>query len=391
MKMNAALLPFKGMKSTMARTHTRVSMAALAALVLTPSVLVSCQGEDKKKTDTDAPAAEVKAAEETPAPAATAAPAPAPVTETAPPAVETAKNAAEETQEELNRYLNGEVMDLIIKSANSSAVRDVATVLLEKLENHYQAISEGPFDVARLELAVDIAECQRQLTAWERAYASYERALKDWEALAMKDKTEIRIQRLKSSIYNGLAFTLLARTSNASSNTDENRQTALNYFKEQLDSDLSIFNAVGPKEGDALPAGSWSDDINRATNDLISSYRCVGDGFLLTGNNEDALAAYLEGVKIAQRVQKLSEQPTLQLIRILSSLGDLQLKMDKEKEAVQSLTSAAQVAIQLNKQSSDTRVKMETKQIVDRLAPIIQRHQPAQAEAAAVESTDSAE
>ncbi len=360
--MKAALLNFK-------ENNLRLSMTALAVSILTPSVFVACGGEDTEKKDTATSTDATTATAPAEAGAATPAPTPTPVS---------AKQTPSETQDDLNRFLNNEVKDLIIKSANSAAVRDVATVLLEKLENHYQAISSQPVNIERLELAVDIAEFQRQLTAWERSHASYERALKVWDELDMKEKAEIKVQRLKSSIYNGLAFTLLSRPSTNPVLVAENRQAALGFFKEQLDSDLSIFNAVGPKEGDVVPAGSWSDEVNAATNDLISSYRCVGDGFLLTDNNADAEAAYKEGVKIAQRVQKLSEQPTLQLIRILSALGDLQLKMDNEPEAVKSLTSAAQVAIQLNKQSSDARVKLETKQIVDRLAPIIQRHQPTQ-------------
>ncbi len=374
MKTKAAMLNFKGKSTPTVRSHFRLSVAALAVSILTPSLFVACGGEDTEGKDA------AKSSDSTPA----AAPAEAAATAVTPaPVVE--KLVPSETQDDLNLFLNNEVKDLIKKSANSAAVRDVATVLLEKLENHYNAISSQPVDKARVKLAVDIAEFQRQLTAWERSYTSYERALKDWEALEMKDKAEISVQRLKSSIYNGLAFTLLSRPSSNPVLVAENRQKALGFFKEQLDSDLSIFNAIGPKEGDAVPAGSWSEDINTATNDLISSYRCVGDGFLLTDNNADAEAAYQEGVKIAQRVQKLSEQPTLQLIRILSALGDLQLKMNKEAEAVKSLTSAAQIAIQLNKQSGDARIKLETKQIVDRLAPIIQRHQPTQPAASAAQ------
>ncbi len=343
--------------------NSRGTLIALAASLSTLGILSSCQEEQEEQEETS---------DATPAPAAT------PTTPEKPSVL-----TPEQAQAELNAYLNNEVKDLVISSASSPAVRDVASVLLEKLEAYYAAMNEQPMSIEKLELAVDIAEFQRQFAAWDRSYASFERALKDWESLEMKQKTLVPVQRLKSSIYNGLAATLLYRPASDAAATAERNEKSLNYFKEQLDSDLSIFNNVGPKEGDPIPATEWGDEVNRATSDLISSYRCVGDGLLFNNNVEDARIAYSEGVKIAQRVQKLSEAPSMQLIKILAALGDLESKEGNDAEALKSWSTAAQIAIQLNKNSSNSRTKLETKQITDRLTPVIRKLQAAQAQPAA--------
>ncbi len=339
----------------------------LAGCMVVASSLTSC-GDKEESTAATQPA-EAPAADESADTAASPSATPAAPTSEAAPAAQT----LEEAQEQLNRLYNNEVKKLINRTAANPTIRDTAILLLENLKACYTAMASQPVSVERVSLAVDIASFQREMGAWERSFESYELALKEWESLPMKQKAKTNVQQLKSSIYNGLGAVLLYLPipSNDAAQIAKQKADSLKYFKEQLDNDLSIFTALGPKEGDTVPAGEWSPEVNRATSDLISSYRCVADGLRYNEQFDEAREAYLQGVKIAQRVQKLSDEPSMQLIKILSALGDLERSQDKHAEAFNHWRTAATIAAQVNKNSRSYATKLESKQIVERLTPVL--------------------
>ncbi len=308
----------------------------------------------------------------------------APVASTTAPVASTTSTTApsetltrEEAKRQLDELFYNEVKTLINTTAANPTIRDTATQLLERLESYYKSMSQEPVSVERVKLALDIASFQRELGAWQRSFESYERALKEWESLDIKQKAEIPVQQIKSSIYNGLGAVLLYLPIPAddSEQIAKQKKDSLSYFKEQLDSDLAIFSALAPKEGEALPEAGWGPEVDRATQDLISSYRCVGDGLRFNDEVDQAREAFTQGIKVAQRIQKLGDKSSLQLLKILSALGDLERSQERKREAYTHWVTAVRIATQISKTSGSSSSKFEAVQIANRLTPLLQRLQ----------------
>ncbi len=376
---------------TPVNSSRRAALLALTGCFFASASLSSCGDEAKQK--------ENASAAPTPPPAAT--PAPAPETEAKPSATASAPVALtrEEAKKQLDELLYNEVKTLINTTAANPTIRDTATMLLERLENYYKSMSQEPVSIERVKLALDIASFQRELGAWQRSFDSYERALKEWESLDIKQKAELPIQQIKSSIYNGLGAVLLYLPIPAddAEQIAKQKKDSLNYFKEQLDNDLSIFTAAAPKEGETIPDEGWGSEVDRATQDLISSYRCVGDGLRFNDEIDQAREAYTQGVKVAQRVQKLGDKSSLQLLKILSALGDLERSQEKKQEAYSHWGTAVRIATQISKSSRSSSSKFEAVQIANRLTPLLQRLQlelqqeASEAEAAADQTPTASE
>lgn len=236
--------------------------------------------------------------------------------------------------------------------------------MLEMLEIYYAELQKKS-DAAheRTRLALLIASTKRDLGAYGKAEEAYKQAMKEAESLPEELAKQAEGQRLLSAGYNGLASCMLAQ-----GKTTE----ALPLYEKALELDKAQYDAVAPAEGEELPEGDVPPDISKAATDLLDAYRCLGDCQLAVDDPEEARETYAKGQKVVQQLKKLSSGMSISYVKLLTSIGNLDNRLGREKEAFASWVMAARICQGLNANSPKLEVKAETKRCFESLAPAIQ-------------------
>lgn len=239
---------------------------------------------------------------------------------------------------------------------------DVRNMLLA-LQSYYDEMA--PLNVGtpeRARLALRIADVLRDLTAWDKALAAFDTAQNDYDALSDHFKAQPEIRRIQSAIYDGQGVCMLRR------GRPSDAQAA--YEKAQVVY-AELYAAVAPKDDEKLPDGDLDPALSLAAEDLMFSYRCLGDCQIATDDPEEARETYQKGIKLAQRLDRLSPGMTLQYIRLLGSQGNLESSCGRKREALTYWVQAAQICQRLYNSTSSARIRAQVAQLFQNLRPQI--------------------
>lgn len=251
--------------------------------------------------------------------------------------------------------------------------------MLEMLDTYYTALCNEKGDAAeRARVALMIAKTTRDLGAFAKAQAAYERALADIEAAPKDDYA-------KSAALSGIGSCLLAQNK---------AEEALTWYEKALAVDEEIYKAVAPAEGEAVESDEVPAPLAKAAANLLDSYRCMGDCQNYNGDPEGALTTYKKGQDVINALKKLSPEMSVSFVKLLTVLGNLENANGKSKEALGAWVMAARICQALNANSPRLDIKAETKRCHDALVPAIQsvaqkvkEEQEANGETAAAEAS----
>ncbi len=283
-------------------------------------------------------------------------------------ATPTSTSSASKEKEALDKMLYNDVISLVTRHAAQPIMQDTARLLLEKLELYQAALPATAPALDQFLLTMKIADLRRELTAWRRANESYEAALALWDKLSADEQNELSNKRLKSSLYNGLAVTLFSLPLEEGEAMPDRHDKLQKTFKQQLNTEKATYDAL-------VASGAEQAEILQSAADVISAYRCVGDGFYYTGNLEDGREWYEAALVFASELKNLNDIVLLQFVRTLSIVGELESKAGNNKKALERLAKAAEVIPQLFNLSQKSSIKQETRAINTKIAPIIKELQ----------------
>lgn len=306
---------------------TAMGTVALAALC-------SCDDEETATTTPTAPA-EVKAS----APA-------------------TSPEAAKEALFEQMVYTIGK---LASQRVNDPEVTEPVREMLALTEGYYDAIAptaNGTIEKAKL--ALRIAEITLDLTAFAKAEGAYDTAQKDLDALPEAERNSREARRIQSAIFNGKAATILFRNQAAN---------ALPWYEKALESDLGIYKELAPAEGEKLPEGAVEPELARAATDVMSSYRCLGECQFWAEDPEEARDTYNKGIELAKALDKLAPEMSIQYIRLLGNLGNLESRVGNKKEALNAWVQAVNFCQRLYAGNRRGDIRKEARRYFESLRP----------------------
>lgn len=330
--------------STIKSVADKLAAAAMGVAVLT--VLNSC---DKIAQEPAAPAEEGAAPAEAPAEAAATAEVAAP-----------AQPATEALLETLIYDLGARASENAAHPELTEAVRNMLAHLEEYYTQQAESLAGKP---EKVRLALRLADTAKDLTAWERACGSYDRALADFDALPEADREQTDNKRLLSSICNGKAFCLLRRGM---------VNEALEMYTKALEIDSALYALVAPAEGAALPEGDVEPGLARAAEEVFFSYRCLGECQEVAEDPEEARETFKAGIALAVRLDRLSPGMSLQYIRLLGALGNLESRCGNEREALAQWLQAATMCERLHNSTTNLIIRSKTARAFQSLVPNIQ-------------------
>lgn len=245
----------------------------------------------------------------------------------------------------------------------NEAVRNMLALMEEYYAQNADAMSGTP-EKARLSLRM--ADITRELSAWERACGFYDRARADYDALPEAERNKPEVKRMLSSLCNGKAFCLMNL---------KNTAEALELYNKALEVDSALYEMVAPPEGEALPEGDVEPNLARAAEDIFFSYRCLGECQEVAGDPEEARDTIKQGIELAKRLDRLSPGMSLQYIRLLGALGNLESRCAKEREALGYWVQAAQMCQRLHNSTGNLIIRSKTARQFQSLMPQIQELQ----------------
>lgn len=349
---------------TFDHVNARRGMAVAAGLAAL-ACLNSCEDAQKQEPKPEAPKAAETTAAETPA----------------------KEEQRADTLAESRDALFHAAMDIMVAaSANDDfpAFNSKSRSALELLEKYYADLQAGSKDSReRVRTACAVAKVLRNLgSAHVRAEAAYRQALVEYETLPKADRKAPEGCQLLSSIYNGIASSILMQGKPAD---------ALEFYQKALEVDKAQFEAVDMKEGDTLEGKDKVSAFSRAVADVVDSYRCLGDCQRVADDPEEAMDTYKAGMEI---VQKYGKQFTIQMgisfAKLATAYGDeLQRRGDTEKARAAWATALnmCRVAYQ---SAVDNMDKLEIARVHEPLVKVLKETMPADAPAAEdTEGTDA--
>lgn len=241
------------------------------------------------------------------------------------------------------------------------AMTEPVREMLALTEAYYKSISEsaaGTMEKAKLSLR--IAEITLDLTAFAKAEGAYNTAQADWDALPEAERSTREARRMQSAIFYGKAASLLSRRMA----TD-----ALAWYEKALESDFAIFKELAPADGEKLPEGSVDPELARAAADAMSSYRCLGECQLWADDPEEARDTYNKGIDLAKALDKLAPEMSLQYIKLLANLGNLESRVGNKKEALTAWVQAINFCQRLYASCPRGDIRLEARRCFESLRP----------------------
>lgn len=293
-------------------------------------------------------------------------------------------SVADAQQAELLNYMIYSVGEHARRLAADPAWVEDVRDMRNRLEEYYNSIPQTPATLAeRVKLGLFLAHATRDLRAFQRAISAYDSVLQLWQELPDADRTSPQGRRTRSDIENGKGMCLMALGK---------RADALPLYKKALDLDKARFEDLAPENNAPLPQGDdISPDLVQAAEDVLSSYRCMGECQLLADDPESARDTYKKGTELAQRMKHLKPGMSIQYIRLLSSLGNLESSCGRKQQALAAWQQAAFYANQLQQAAPSPAVKAQAALFLRELAPSIKTlSRELQAEAAPQQEADAA-
>ena len=323
--------------TTMQQYHSLSFIASRSAALLGLACtlgLVSC--EDKAQT------------EQPSAPAATT-----------PTATETTAVADKTSEKEILDYMIFSVGDMVRKQAANPTWRNEVRDMRNQLDAYYQTLNDKEDLPTRVRLGLLLADTTRDMSAYGKAMDLYNAVKSDWERQDEAARKTPLGRRIRSAVANGLGSCYLAQNK---------YNEALTYYEEALEMDKALYRDLAP-EGDApLPAGdNISPDLLRAAEDVISSYRCLGECQFKAEDPEEARDTYKKCQELVMRMKNLKPGMSLQYIRLLSALGNLESSCNQPKRAYAAWLNALDVAQKLRQVAPTAAVQAQTIQFIRQL------------------------
>lgn len=293
-----------------------------------------------------------------------AAPATSPETATAntPQAVDNAE------QKELLNYMIFNIGKLAGEQASNPVWYDQVRDMRNKLEDYYNALeAKGEDPKTSMQLGLLLADITRSMRAYDKALKLYNETLTKWENQPEEARQSLEGRRMRSSIANGMGGCYLVQGKAVD---------ALPYYEKALEIDKAIYDELAP-EGQ-LPTGNQtiSPDLERAAEDILSSYRCLGECQRWANDPEEARDTYKKGQELALRMNNLRPGASLQLIRLRSAQGDLENSLGQLKNAYVAWMSAGQLGQNLLKLGPSASVRAKLIQNLRRLSESIKAISP---------------
>lgn len=250
-----------------------------------------------------------------------------------------AKAAAADRQKELLDYMIFRVGKLAGSEVGNPVWQEEVRDMRNMLEEYYNSLDESGADPKTcLKLGLMLADITSSMRVYEKAMKYYNDTLAKWEALPEADRRSVEGRRLRSSLANGMGSCFLAQGK---------ATEALPHYEKALEIDEEVFHELAPE--DLLPEGSVTidPDLERAAEDVLSSYRCLGECQKAAEDPEEARDTYKKGQELAMRMNHLRPGASLQLIRLFSAQGDLENDCAKNREAAVAWSKAYELSKKL--------------------------------------------
>lgn len=221
----------------------------------------------------------------------------------------------------------------------TEAVRLVHELTEAYLEVLYAENKTAPDDLLyRCRVECKLADLRTDLRAYERARASYGKALETMDALPKEIQERVEVLRLRSSALAGLAYLAIV---------GKDLGAAGMYAEESMKIDKALTERLQPN-AEAAPDALYEPVVR----DLMGSYKLKGDILNLQGEPEEARDAYKMAVELAKKLRQVSPETARKLVVVQSALGDLERQSGNLKKAVETWFSAAKVCQSLSRQNS---------------------------------------
>lgn len=315
------------------------TVAGMAALV----GLCSCGDEEENKKEEAAQNVVADAAQ---------------VTEPAAPAE--AAPAEPDAKEKLFEALIYDLGKAAAENAGNPELTEPVRNMLALMEEYYAQQAEALKGTAeKVRLALSMADITRNLTAWERACNSYDRAQADLDALPEAERNTPEKKRWQSSICNGKAFCELRRG---------NKTQALELYAKALEIDNALYAEVAPADDVELQPGEVGDELALATENVFFAYRCLGECQEFCEDPEEARETYKSGIEIAQRLKHLTPGMTYQYVRLMVALGNLESRCGRDRHALDSWGRAAQACQQVANVTTNVAIRSKVGRAYQSLA-----------------------
>ena len=274
----------------------------------------------------------------------------------APEAVPSEKaTAISDQQKDLFRYFLFSVADEVRRQADQPVWIETVRDMRNKIEAYYNAEKANRNSLSEedlVSLGLLLGDATRDLAAYEKAKAFYETAQKDWEAMPEEVRKSVNGRRLSSAIANSMGYLCLVQ---------RKMSDALPYYEKALQIDRALYDELAPADGAPLPVGEGlSADLAKAAEDVLSSYRCLGDAQFFADDPELARDTYSQGQALATRMNNLTPAIALQYVRLLSALGNLENSVGNPKKALASWVEAAKRADTLRRMGPSIAVQLQT-------------------------------
>ena len=308
----------------------------------------------------------------------------APATPAVDEAAAAAQAAAAAEQKEMLEYMIFNIGQLAGEQTTNPVWYEHVRDMRNKLEDYYNSLeARGDEPQLSMRLGLLLADITRSMKSFDKALKLYNDVLSKWEKLPEEERQTLEYRRMRSSIANGMGGCYLVQ---------RKATEALPYYEKALEIDEAIFRELAP-EG-PLPMGNApiSPDLERAAEDILSSYRCLGECQRWADDPEEARDIYKKGQALAMRMNHLRPGASLQFIRLLSAQGDLENSLGQLQNAYVAWARALQLAQNLEKiglsPSLLAKVKQDQRKLVESLkaiAPKVRAEQEANRAAEAEE------
>ncbi len=262
----------------------------------------------------------------------------------------------------------------------NAEVRDALALL-----NDYYASLENEPEMAeeRARTALLIAGMTCDLGAFAKAYAAYEEAMKQVDALPEDIRNNRDATRSRSMIESGMGACLLYQGKSAE---------ALAHFRKSLELDLSVFKELHPDETKPLEENNVPPEVALAASAVMDSYRCLGDCQNVQGDSEEARETYKKGLEMVPALRVVTPSMAISYIKLLIASADLENSLGNMKGAYVSWFQAGDLSKKIALGNHPIGVRAEAKRLNESLIrPLLQveaklkeeQRKQAEAEAAA--------
>ena len=275
----------------------------------------------------------------------------------------------EAQQKELLDYMIFTIGDKVRQQAAQPMWREDVRDMRNKLEAYLTHLKETGADAMTIvRLGLLLADATLDMAAYSRAEGLYQDTLKDLDALPEDVRAGVPARRIRSALSNGIGSCYLMQ---------RKFTEALPHYEEALRLDKELYDSLAPADGQPLPEGEeMSDDLAQVAADVLSSYRCLGECQALADDPEQARETYQKGNALAVQMTHLRPGMSIQYIRLLSALGNLESGVGEPKKALAAWARAAKVADMLRRPAPTPAIRLQAMRFLRELEASAKAVQP---------------